>query len=250
MHALARCVVAKLDDDVTLIHEKAYTQGRSRDQVRQQGQVEIADSKQTAEIVAFEHLGLDPQEHGTGAVVQRVSDTLPVKDHLQPGDVIESVLTDASWLAKPQSKSVVRALVRQILRQRTERDLEILARVVSAIDFESSIDNHSTIVLELAKLPREASAVDAPWIAKLRESHRQAAAMIARITPRKALPSEVVAQIVAKTDGVPLFVEELTKMVLESGLLQEREAHYELPGPLPPLAIPATLHDALKRVGV
>jgi len=38
---------------------------------------------------------------------------------------------------------------------------------------------------------------------------------------------------VAKTDGVPLFVEELTKMVLESGLLQEREDRYELRGPLP-----------------
>ena len=51
--------------------------------------------------------------------------------------------------------------------------------------------------------------------------------------------------MVAKTDGVPLFVEELTKMVLESGLLQEREERYELTGPLPPLAIPATLHDSL-----
>jgi predicted ATPase len=51
--------------------------------------------------------------------------------------------------------------------------------------------------------------------------------------------------VVAKTDGVPLFVEELTKMVLESGLLQERAGRYELPGPLPPLAIPTTLHDSL-----
>jgi tetratricopeptide (TPR) repeat protein len=51
--------------------------------------------------------------------------------------------------------------------------------------------------------------------------------------------------VVAKTDGVPLFVEELTKMVLESGLLQEREERYALTGPLPPLAIPATLHDSL-----
>ena len=48
-----------------------------------------------------------------------------------------------------------------------------------------------------------------------------------------------------KTDGVPLFVEELTKMVLESGLLREGEERYELTGPLPPLAIPATLHDSL-----
>ena len=49
----------------------------------------------------------------------------------------------------------------------------------------------------------------------------------------------------ARTDGVPLFVEELTKMVLESELLEERAERYELTGPLPPLAIPATPHDSL-----
>ena len=69
--------------------------------------------------------------------------------------------------------------------------------------------------------------------------------MIRQVAHGKVLPPEVVEQIVAKTDGVPLFVEELTKMVLESGLLQEREEHYALTGPLPPLAIPATLHDSL-----
>ena len=62
--------------------------------------------------------------------------------------------------------------------------------------------------------------------------------MTGRVARGKALPAEVVEQVVAKTDGVPLFVEELTKMVLESGLLQEREERYELTGPLPPLAIP------------
>ena len=69
--------------------------------------------------------------------------------------------------------------------------------------------------------------------------------MTARVAGGKVLPAEVVEQVVAKTDGVPLFVEELTKMVLESGLLQEREGRYALTGPLPPLAIPATLHDSL-----
>ena len=49
----------------------------------------------------------------------------------------------------------------------------------------------------------------------------------------------------AKTDGVPLFVEELTKTVLESGLLTDAGDRYELAGPLPPLAIPSTLHDSL-----
>jgi class 3 adenylate cyclase/predicted ATPase len=74
---------------------------------------------------------------------------------------------------------------------------------------------------------------------------RQAVEVIRQVAHGKTLPPEVIEQIVARTDGVPLFVEELTKMVLESGLLQEREERYELSGPLPPLAIPATLHDSL-----
>ena len=49
----------------------------------------------------------------------------------------------------------------------------------------------------------------------------------------------------ARTDGVPLFVEELTKTVLESGLLADAGDRYELTGSLPPLAIPTTLHDSL-----
>jgi predicted ATPase len=73
----------------------------------------------------------------------------------------------------------------------------------------------------------------------------QAQVMVERVAGGKALPAEVRQQVVAKTDGVPLFVEELTKMVLESGLLQELEDHYELMGPLPALAIPATLYDSL-----
>ena len=74
---------------------------------------------------------------------------------------------------------------------------------------------------------------------------RQAAELTGRVAHGKALPAEVVEQIVAKTDGVPLFVEELAKMVLESGLLQEREDGYALTGPLPLLAIPTTLYDSL-----
>jgi class 3 adenylate cyclase/predicted ATPase len=78
-----------------------------------------------------------------------------------------------------------------------------------------------------------------------RLARRQAAEMSGRVAHGKALPAEVVEQVVAKTDGVPLFVEELTKMVLESGLLQEHDERYDLTRPLPPLAIPTTLHDSL-----
>ena len=76
-----------------------------------------------------------------------------------------------------------------------------------------------------------------------RLGRRQGAAMVDRIAGGKALPAEVLDQILAKTDGVPLFVEELTKTVLESGLLADVGDRYELAGHLPPLAIPATLHD-------
>ena len=51
----------------------------------------------------------------------------------------------------------------------------------------------------------------------------QAGEMIEKVTGGKPLPAEVQQQIVSKTDGVPLFVEELTKMVLESGLLRETD---------------------------
>jgi predicted ATPase len=54
--------------------------------------------------------------------------------------------------------------------------------------------------------------------------------MTGRVAHGRALPAEVVEQVVAKTDGVPLFVEELIKMVLESGLFQEREDCYALTG--------------------
>jgi predicted ATPase len=73
----------------------------------------------------------------------------------------------------------------------------------------------------------------------------QVEAMITSLTGSKALPAAVVAQVVAKTDGVPLFVEELVKMILESGLVREEDGRYVLTVPLPPLAIPSTLHDSL-----
>ncbi|HEV8712308.1 MAG TPA: adenylate/guanylate cyclase domain-containing protein [Candidatus Binatia bacterium] len=72
--------------------------------------------------------------------------------------------------------------------------------------------------------------------------------MVERVTAGKPLPAEVMQQIVTKTDGVPLFVEELTKMVVESGLLREEDGHYvgaHGGALLPPLAIPSTLQDSL-----
>ncbi|MGH7491127.1 MAG: adenylate/guanylate cyclase domain-containing protein [bacterium] len=78
-----------------------------------------------------------------------------------------------------------------------------------------------------------------------RLNSEEVALMLAGLTREKRLPQEVAAQIILKTDGVPLFVEELTKMILESSYVIEYDDHYEMAAPLPAIAIPATLQDSL-----
>ena len=73
----------------------------------------------------------------------------------------------------------------------------------------------------------------------------QVEALITHLAGGKALPAEVVAYIVARTDGVPLFVEELTKMLLESDVLHQEAERYTLTSPLSAVAIPTTLQDSL-----
>ena len=69
------------------------------------------------------------------------------------------------------------------------------------------------------------------------------AAMVERVAG-KGLPDEVVQQLLSKSDGVPLYIEEMTKNLVESGLLTEMAGHYELTGPLPDMAIPSSLQDS------
>ncbi|MGA7490367.1 MAG: adenylate/guanylate cyclase domain-containing protein [Xanthobacteraceae bacterium] len=78
-----------------------------------------------------------------------------------------------------------------------------------------------------------------------RLGRRDGAALVERVAGGKTLPKEVTEEILARTDGVPLFIEELTKTVLESGLMRERDGHFVLEHPLPSLAIPTTLHGSL-----
>jgi predicted ATPase len=93
----------------------------------------------------------------------------------------------------------------------------------------------------------------APWVGRAhvasmqvnRFGRRHAIAMVDCVTGGKALPAGILEEIVAKTDGVPLFVEELTKTVLESGLLREENGGYVLDHEMTPLAIPSTLQDSL-----
>jgi class 3 adenylate cyclase/tetratricopeptide (TPR) repeat protein len=92
-----------------------------------------------------------------------------------------------------------------------------------------------------------------PWVgqpnvtrlALHRLERSKVAQFVGEMTVGRVLPPEVLEEILSHTDGVPLFVEELTKSVLESGLLREEGGHYTLLAPLPALAIPTSLRDSL-----
>jgi DNA-binding response OmpR family regulator/class 3 adenylate cyclase/predicted ATPase len=120
--------------------------------------------------------------------------------------------------------------------------LELFSRIIAAIRaapvfvlmsfrpefFPQWLDEPHVTMLRLDRLGRE-----------------QTEAIILDVAGHKALPAEVSAQIVSKTDGVPLFVEELTKSVLESGLLEDAGERLVTTRPQPPLAIPTTLFGSL-----
>jgi predicted ATPase len=94
------------------------------------------------------------------------------------------------------------------------------------------------------EIPREAGSKLIEIILN-RLSANEIAAMAEMVAGGKSLPKELLEQIVLKTDGVPLFIEELTKMVLESGFITEKSGRYHLSMPLSDLSIPTTLQDSL-----
>ena len=92
-----------------------------------------------------------------------------------------------------------------------------------------------------------------PWIGEAyvtfltlgRLGERETAALAERVAGGKALPSEILVQIVERADGIPLFTEELTKALLEGGLLREEGERYLFEGQSPAIAIPSSLHASL-----
>jgi class 3 adenylate cyclase/tetratricopeptide (TPR) repeat protein len=132
------------------------------------------------------------------------------------------VVEDLHWV-DPTTLELLGLVVEQV------HNAPILALFTSRPEFRSPWTENSNVTeLDLTRLVPD-----------------EAAELARRVARGKELPDKIVEEVVAKTDGVPLFVEELTKMLLESGLLEERAGRYELAGPLPPLAIPNTLHDSL-----
>jgi class 3 adenylate cyclase/predicted ATPase len=132
------------------------------------------------------------------------------------------VYEDVHWV-DPSTLEFLDLIVERV------QGLPVLLLITFRPEFAPPWANHPHVTrLSLPRLPR-----------------RHGSALVFRAAGGKALPTEVLEQIVAHADGVPLFVEELTKVIVESGTLRDVGPRFELVGPLPALAIPSTLQDSL-----
>ena len=132
------------------------------------------------------------------------------------------VYEDAHWLDPTSLDLLDRTIARA-------PDLPLLLLVAFRPEFQQTwVGQPHVTMLPLSRLGR-----------------RDSAGMLNGLTNGKALPDAVVEQVLEHTDGVPLFIEELTSTLLESGLLRKTTDRFVLDGPLPPLAIPATLQASL-----
>jgi len=139
--------------------------------------------------------------------------------HRQP---VLIVFEDAHWI-DPTSRELLDLTVERV------RSLPVLLVVTFRPEFQPPWTGQPQVtVLALNRLDR-----------------RDQTALIGQIAGGKVLPNEVVDQIIDRTDGVPLFIEELTKSVLEGGLLREEADRYVLDRAVPPFTIPTSLHDSL-----
>jgi class 3 adenylate cyclase/tetratricopeptide (TPR) repeat protein len=129
---------------------------------------------------------------------------------------------DAHW-ADPTSLEALDLLVDRV------RSIPLLIVLTHRPEFQSKWGSHGHVTaLNLSKLTRA-----------------QSSAIVSKLAGGKALPADLLEKIIAKTDGVPLYVEELTKAVLESGELRDAGDHYDYTGDARTATIPATLRDSL-----
>jgi class 3 adenylate cyclase/predicted ATPase len=132
------------------------------------------------------------------------------------------LLEDAHW-ADPTTLELLNRTIEAI------RSSRFFALITFRPDFFSPwLDRSHVTMLRLERLSRD-----------------EVVAMLVDLTAGKRLPTEVSEIILNKTDGVPLFVEEMTKAILETGVLEEVGERYFLQGPIAVPSIPVTLHDSL-----
>ena len=156
-----------------------------------------------------------------------------------------------------QKDLTIEALIRQALARTPQKPafailedvhwvdpttLELLDRTIEAIKAAPML------ILITYRPDFFAPWLDQPHVTMLRLerlSKDEVGTMLADLTGGKSLPAELSEVIVSKTDGVPLFVEEMTKAILETGVVEDRGEGYVLQGAMAVPAIPVTLHDSL-----
>jgi DNA-binding winged helix-turn-helix (wHTH) protein/predicted ATPase len=161
---------------------------------------------------------LTPQqlkEHTLAALLRRLKRLCDARPVLM-------IVEDLQWIDPTSLEALCRII-------EEAAGLRLLLLMTARLEFTPPWPNHRhTATMALTRLGRS-----------------ETEALVVGMSHGRPLPPEVFEQIADRTDGVPLFIEELTKSVLESGLLREVGDRYELSGPLPALAIPSTLHASL-----
>jgi len=166
----------------------------------------------------LEPLDLKPQELKE-RTLQTIIDQL--KGLSESGPFLLEV-EDAHWI-DPTTMELMGLVIEEI------RHLPILMVVTYRPYFDCAwIDHRHVTVLSLDRL-----------------TTHQSEAIVSELCGGKQLPAEILEQIVAKTDGIPLFIEELTKNVLESGALTEEDDRFSPSDQLPPVSAPFSLQDSL-----
>jgi len=163
-------------------------------------------------------LAITPQKH-KDETLRALVDVVGAAARKRPSVVL---FEDVHW---------VDATTLEMLDQLVERvkDMPLLIVLTHRPEFKNRWASHDYVLaIGITKLTRA-----------------QCATMVSRLGGTKALPKDLVEEILNKTDGVPLFVEELTKSILESGELKDADDHYEYRGPSRSFTIPTTLRDSL-----
>ncbi|MEK6247378.1 MAG: AAA family ATPase, partial [Planctomycetales bacterium] len=156
-----------------------------------------------------------------------------------------------------QRAQTMQALARLLVRQAKEKPVLVVYEDLHWIDPTSlelldllldSIADQPIMILATARPTFEHGFGGHPIVTRFalnRLGKDQIGAIALKMTDGKVLPDEIMQIIVERTDGVPLFIEELTKTILESGALKKDGERLVLNGPLSTIAIPTTLHDSL-----
>src|SRR5690348_7324445 len=184
----------------------------------------LADVRFVASILSlpceerYGPLAMTPQRH-KDETLRALVDITEAAARMKPSMLL---FEDAHW-ADPTTLEVLDLLIDRV------RTMPLLVVLTHRPEFSSRWSGHGHVgALNLSKLSRA-----------------QSAAMVSALTGGKTLPAPLLEQILTRTDGVPLFVEELTKAVLESSALKDAGDHYEYSGPARSVTIPATLRDSL-----